>query len=432
MAVATRLAAVLPEVRLPDTLAADRTHSVTMRWIVGRALTLMLLIGVEHAVVGDVAYYARSLHVLFSGGTLHNTLIEYPLPVMLVLLPPFFVAGLNPIAFSILFVVAMLAVDAAFTALLWRVDGRRRGEAVNFWLWFVPCVGPLAYFRFDVLPAALVGAAVLAALRRPALCAALTATGAALKLWPAIMLPIFLLRRTDRRVVLVSFAVTGAIYAAASIALGGVDRTLSPLRWQSGRGLQIEAVAATPLMVVRAFAPSHWNLSVSKYKAWEIFGPSVPLYETIATISSGLGVMLLVLLWRRARAAVVPSVTTLGWMLLATALIVTITNKTLSPQYILWLGGPLAGLLCRDPGDPAVRRAAGLVLVVSLLTQLTFPILYDELTHTSWTAIPATLVLAVRNVLLVYLTWWACRQVWVTSAPAADAPTEQSAAARAG
>jgi hypothetical protein len=416
------MTALLPELRLPEPLATDRTHSVAIRWILTRAVTLMLLVGLESDVTGDVVYYGRSLHVMFSGGTLHNTLIEYPLPVMLVLLPPFLLGGLNEIAFSILFVVAMLAVDAAFTGVLWRVDGRRRGEAVNFWLWFVPCVGPLAYFRFDVVPAALAGAAVLAALRRPALCAALTATGAALKLWPAIMLPVFLLRRGDRRVVVISFLVTGAIYAAGSLAFGGVDRTLSPLRWQSGRGLQIESVAATPLMLVRSFAPSHWEVAVSKYKAWELFGPSVPLYGWIATISSVLGLILLAVLWRRANARAVASVTTLGWLLFSTALVVTVTNKTLSPQYILWLGGPLAGLLCRDPGDRAVRRAAGLLLVISLLTQLTFPILYDDLTNDAWPAIPATLVLTVRNGLLVYLTWYSCRQVWLTSIPE---PSEQ-------
>ena len=418
MAATSRL---LPPLRLPGPLAGDSTHSVTMRWIASRAITLMLLVGVEYDVVGDVAYYARSLHVLFSGGTLHNTLIEYPLPVMLVLVPPFLLGGLNQIAFSVLFVLAMLAVDATFTAVLWRVDGHRRGEAVNFWLWFVPCVGPLAYFRFDVVPAALAGAAVLAALRRPALCAALTATGAALKLWPAIMLPIFLLRRTDRRAVVVSFVVTGGAYLLGSLALGGVDRTLSPLRWQSGRGLQIESVSATPLMVVRAFATSHWQLSVSKYKAWEIFGPSVPLYEAVSTVASVLGLILLGVLWRRASLSLVPSVNTLGWLLFATALVVTITNKTLSPQYILWLGGPLAGLLCRDPHDAAVRRAAGVLLGIALLTQLTFPILYDDLTHRAWPVIPATLVLMVRNVLLVYLTWWACRQVWLSSTPPATA-----------
>ncbi|MDQ6938209.1 MAG: glycosyltransferase 87 family protein [Actinomycetota bacterium] len=419
---ATRLAARrpgdrLPPLRLPTPLATDSTHSITWRWVVTRSLTLMLLVGLERDVTGDVVYYGRSLAAMFDGGNIHNTLIEYPPPVLILLLGPFLLGGLNQVAFGILFVVGMLAVDATFTAVLWRADGRRRGPAVDFWLWFVPCVGPLAYFRFDLVPAALAGAAVLAAARRPAWCAVLTATGAALKLWPALMAPIFLLRRGDRRRVVVSFAAAGAVYLFGSLAVAGFDRTLSPVRWQSARGLQIESVPATPLMLVRGFSPSHWNLRVSRYKAWEIFGPGVSFFTTLATVAGGLGVVTLAVLWWRADRAPLASGATLGWMLFATALVITITNKTLSPQYILWLGGPVAGLLCRDGADPVVRRAGALVLTTALATQLLFPILYHQLTHKPYMVVVATLILVVRNGLLVYLTWLACHQVWVTSRP---------------
>ncbi|MEP6852425.1 MAG: glycosyltransferase 87 family protein [bacterium] len=397
-------------------LAGTGTSSVVWLWVMLRSVTLMSLVGLEHDVVGDVVYYGRSLAAWFDGGAISNTLIEYPPPVLLLLLPPFLIGGLNQIAFGLLFVLAMLAVDAGFTALLWRADGRRRGSAVDFWLWFVPCVGPLAYFRFDLVPAALAGAAVLAAVRRPALCAVLTATGAALKLWPALMLPIFLLRRGDRRRVLVAFVAAGAVYLGASLAVAGLDRTLSPLRWQSVRGLQIESIPATPLMLVRGFSTSHWHLRVSRYKAWEIFGPGVGFFGGVASLLTVAGLVLLALLWWRADRAVEPAPATLGWMLLTTALVITVTNKTLSPQYILWLGGPVGGLLCRNGRDPMVRRAAGLILVTALLTQLLFPILYHQLTHKPFMVVPATLVLVARNALLVYLTWMAARQVWVLSA----------------
>ena len=49
--------------------------------------------------------------------------------------------------------------------------------------------------------------------------------------------------------------------------------------------------------------------------------------------------------------------TAIGFVVLATVAIMTITNKTLSPQYLLWVGGPMAAL-----GVPAAghtRRAAG-------------------------------------------------------------------------
>ncbi len=308
----------------------------------------------------------------------------------------------------------MLAVDAAFTGLLWRGDGRRRGDATNLWLWFVPAIGPLAYFRFDLVPAVLAGGAVLAAIRRPAVAGLLTALGAALKLWPAVMLPTFLIRRGDRRQVLAGFLGTGLLVGGLALALGGVSRTLSPLRWQGARGLQIESIAATPLMLARMVHPvGTWDMHMSQYKAFEIFGPGVHLITRLTSVLTVLGGLLLVLLWWRAHSAATASAGTLGWLFLATALIVTVTNKTLSPQYLLWLGGPAAALAVRVPADPAVRTFARVLLVTAVATHLVFPIGYNALLKTHSFMPVVTLALAARNLLLVWLTWYAVRQVWM-------------------
>jgi Glycosyltransferase family 87 len=402
----------LSVLRLPFELRGNTTRSVVLSWLASRAIALALLVTPESSVVGDVSYYARSLHELFHGGSIHQVLQEYPLPVMAIMLPQYLIAAMNPLAFAALFVLSMLGVDAVFTWSLWRVGGRTRSEAVKFWLWFVPAIGPMAYFRFDLVPAMLAGAAVLAAARRPAWSGALTAIGAALKLWPALMLPSFLLRRLDRRPVLKGFLLTGAAIAAITLAIGGVSRVLSPLQWQSGRGLQIESVSATPLMLAWAVHPDgSWDIHVSNYKAYEIFGPGVHAMIAVSTGLTALGLGVLAWLWYRARTLPSVSAETVAWLFLATAAMVTITNKTLSPQYILWLGGPLAALLARWPGDPQVRRAARLLLIICVLTQIVFPLTYNHLTNAGEWSIPCMLVLALRNVLLVRLTWIASLRV---------------------
>jgi hypothetical protein len=411
----------LPTLELPAAIVAEGRHAIALRWVLSRALVLAILVFArEDGVSGDVAYYATSLHQLFSGAGLGNTLQEYPLPVFLILLPPFLLGVLNQVAFKILFALSMLLVDAAFTGLLWRGDGRRRGDAVNLWLWFVPALGPLAYFRFDLVPAVLAGGAVLAAIRRPRLAGVLTAFGAALKLWPVVMLPTFLLRRSDRKAVLLGFGVTGLAVGGLSLAIGGLRRTLSPLHWQSARGLQIESVAATPLMVGRAVHPvGVWTVHISQYKAFEIFGAGVNLMIAVTTGLTVLGGLLLVLLWWRTLRLHTPSAETLGWLFLATALIVTVTNKTLSPQYLLWLGGPIAALAVRAPSNHAVRTFARVLLVTAVATQLTYPIGYDAILKThSWMPV-VVLDLAIRNCLLVWLTWYAVRQVWRQTQPLA-------------
>jgi Glycosyltransferase family 87 len=414
-----RRVVMLPPIRLPAALASDGTHSVPLRWIATRALMLMLLARGEAAVVRDTTYYGTSLHSLFAdSASLHNTLIEYPLPVLLLMVPQFLLAGTNLPAFGILFAITMLLVDAGFTYALWRGDGRRRGYATNLWLWFVPCIGPLAFFRFDLVPAVLSGIAILGAARRPATAGALTAFGAALKLWPAIMMPVFLLRRGTARRVLAGFLGTGCLVAIATVALGGVSRALSPLRYQSGRGLQIESVAASPLMFLRAFDPKAWPLRVSRFKSYEIFGPWVHVLLLSTSLLTALGIALLAVLWWRAHRLNAVSLAVLGWLFFATALVVTITNKALSPQYILWLGGPLAGL-ASHVANREVRRAGLILLIIAILTHLIFPISYGNLTIHSWKSVYAGSLLVTRNALLVYLTYFACSRVWqLTRAPA--------------
>ncbi|HEX4729118.1 MAG TPA: hypothetical protein VH298_15040, partial [Jatrophihabitans sp.] len=195
--------------------------------------------------------------------------------------------------------------------------------------------------------------------------------------------------------------------------LGGLRRTLSPLHWQAARGLQIESVLATPLMLARAVHPvGVWSIRLSKYKAFEIFGAGSRLLITVSTVLTALGALLLITLWRRALRLGNPSAETLGWLFLATALIVTVTNKTLSPQYLLWLGGPVAALAVRAPADHAVLTFGRVLMVTALATQFTFPIGYNALLKTHSAMPLVALDLALRNALLVWLAWYSVRQVW--------------------
>ncbi|MEP6599845.1 MAG: glycosyltransferase family 87 protein [Actinomycetota bacterium] len=404
---------------LPPELTGDGPRAFVVQWLVTRAAMFALLVSVEGSMTGDVSYYARSLRGLFRRAGVHGTLQEYPLPVLAIMVPQYLLGLMNTIAFTVLFALSMLAVDAAFTQLLWRAGGGRRTPAVMFWLWFLPAIGPIAYFRVDIIPAVLAGAALLATQRRPAVSGMLTAVGAALKLWPAIMLPIFLLRRGDRSRVAWAFVTTGAALALLSLVLGGWRRSVSPLSWQAGRGLQIESVPAGPLMLARMVHPHGiWHTPLSIYKAFEITGAGVRIVLILSTLATAAGIIVLAVLWNRCRR--MPELTTplLGWLLLATAAVITVTNKVLSPQYVIWLAGPLAIMVVLRPGEPAVRRAIRLLLLIAVLTQLTYPLLYPQLLNVRWMTPIATLVLEARNAVLLVFTWQVCRETWRVAMPA--------------
>ena len=377
--------------------------------MVTRLLVLGVLAAFERFVVGDVFYYWRKLGALSDVG-LAKTLNEYPTPVTWLLWLPYGATGGRRIGYLLAFLLFMLLLDAVFTWALWRAD-RRRGPAMDFWLVFVLLIGPLSYLRFDMLPAVLAGGALLAARRRPWVTGALTGLGAAVKLWPALLIPAFLSHRPDRRSAGLGFVLVGFGLAALSLVTGGWSRLLSPLTWQSDRGLQIESVWATPLMLARAARPEGWVVDISKYQAYEIFGPGVDLWLTVSTVATVAGLAGIVALYVRAFRNPHPSALGVGLVILATVAIMTLTNKTLSPQYLLWLGGPVAALLvlgrcAAAPRWLVLRRLAGELLVLALLTHLVYPLFYDGLLGRSGHGmiVASTLVTALRNLALVAFT----------------------------
>jgi hypothetical protein len=393
-------------------------RAIVLVWLATRLLILVVLAAFERFVVGDVFYYHRKINALFAVG-LDRTLYEYPTPVVWILWLPYGASFGNRVGYLIGFVVVMLALDALFTYALWRATGRRHDSAVDFWLIFVPLIGPLAYLRFDMLPAVLAGGALLAARRKPWVTGALTGLGAAIKLWPALLIGAFMSYRSDRRPAGMAFAVVGFGLALISLIFGGWSRLISPLTWQSDRGLQIESIWATPLMLARALRPDHWIVDISQYQAYEIFGPGVDAWVTISSVATLLGLALIILLTVRAFRHDGSTPTAIGFVVLATVAIMTITNKTLSPQYLLWVGGPTAALLAyrahaTADENPAIRRISGQVLILALLTQLVYPLFYDGYLGREGHAmiVISTVVTAIRNVALVVFTIEVCRMAW--------------------
>ena len=416
-------------------------RTIVISWLVTRLLMLVVMAILDttnnsRPVTGDVLYYHRKIVGLFEVG-LPGTMMEYPTPVVWILTLPYGAGLGSQVGYVVAFVALMLALDAVFTYALWRGAGRRHDLAVDFWIAFVFLIGPLSYGRFDIIPAVLAGGALLAARRHPWVAGALTGLGAAIKLWPALLIPALLADKQGRKPTAIGFVVVGFGLALVSLIAGGMTRLFSPLTWQSGRGLQIESVWASPLMLVRMVDPQGWVVEISKFQAFEIFGPGVGLWQAASNVATVAGLVTLVVLWIRAfrvRGGVTPIAVAL--VMLATVAVMIITNKTLSPQYLLWLGGPVAALLLfrTQATTPELRRwivrLAVATLVLAGLTQLVYPLLYDSylnLRGPFWLVV-ATLVTTTRNlgllgytVATVLLAWRTTSSSPATPSPAADA-----------
>ncbi|WP_432557922.1 glycosyltransferase 87 family protein [Granulicoccus sp. GXG6511] len=375
----------------------------------------------EEFALGDIPYYWSRISELGEVG-IEATMREYPTPMVWLFSIPHWLGGGTEDGYAGWFVAFILAADLTFCALIAASRLPRRGWAIALWSVACMALGPLIWLRFDLVPSVIVGGALLLAARRPATAGGLLAVGAGTKLWPGVFLPLLLNRpRTGggRSWVAptVGFVVTGAALVVASLVAGGWTRLVSPLVWQSDRGLQIESVPASVLMTLRAIRPARWEITISQYQAFEIFGAGVEEFlvvaDVLAVVGVGLGLAVVVWHWRRAYADPAGWATGAAVATIAIVGLLIVTNKTLSPQYVIWLAGPVAALVAgHRPGvrgsraAPVVRWSV-LLLATAALTHVVFPELYDRLNGMAddpvWSPW-ATVALVLRNLLLVIFT----------------------------
>lgn len=368
-----------------------------LSWLLTRAAMVAVVYWSAYpspgAITGDTRLYVAWASVLRHGhfpATDPNW--QYPPGAAGLLLAP----TLLDLAYYPAFVVAMLAVDlAVLLGLVGRGDGDSVGAAGWLWVVGIAAVGPVALNRFDLVPTGLAVAGLL--MRSPYAAGGLLGLGGLVKLWPAVL--VGSVRAGSRRVAALAAAGVIAVPLVALAATGQLGAALSFLGHGRDRGLQIESVVATPYLLVHALAPGGGGYSVSyRYGAYEILGGLVGLGVAVTTLASLAVLAAYAVLARRDR------VDRAG-LALAVVLMLTVTSKVLSPQYLVWAVGVGAAALLRE----GRRYLPPLVLLVAAaaLTQVVFPGTYLSLLHARPAAVA---LLALRNVLLLTASVLAVRR----------------------
>jgi hypothetical protein len=376
-------------------------------WLATRTV-LYLLVTAPH-MGGDVVIYERWYACCLSHGTIPvaDPMWQYPPGAAMV----FWLAGRLSGGYVDNFAVLAIGCDLAVTFMLC-ARARRGGSTAGAWFWVcgVPLLGTTTVARFDVVPVALSIAAVCLASRSGAR-GALIGAGAAVKIWPVTLLagsPPGQWRR--------ELAAAAAVLAAVCTLFPGA--AVSFLAHQAARGVEIESVAATPLMIWRQ---AGWaGTVVYRFGAMQLSGWPVVLAQD----ASLLGLVL-------AAAAV------FGWRLLiasgrarwrpefavdaplAATLLFLVVSPVLSPQYLLWVIGLAAA--CLATGRTTQRPAALAVLAAAGLTQVIFPVGWPSLLSGS---AAVTGVLVARNMFLVAGAVLSCWRILSASSPGDDGPGE--------
>jgi hypothetical protein len=372
-------------------------------WLLTR-LAVMFLLAMTRVAVNDVNYYAT----VTTGNAppdFPGTLREYPVPAVWWLTLPALLGGGDITAYGWWFVFLMLAIDGLFLLVIQRLGSPR---AVTAWLAAAPLLGPMLLLRFDLLTGAAVATALLVVVARPRIAALLMVGAAAVKLWPAALVGIVAAASPRRRTFVVVTVVASVVLVAVVLAAYGGERFLSPLRYQSQRGIQVESLFAVPFMVLWALHVNGFDVTYGTSLAWEIGGPGTGValvLSTLATLAAGGWTLWMTAsLWRRPRRP--DLLTAVAWATLSAACLLILSNKVFSPQYLAWLL-PVVVVVVAVTDERLARTCAYLTLTAALAAQVLYPWTYDWIIIPGhWAANLTAVALAGARLALVGAVAW--------------------------
>lgn len=247
---------------------------------------------------------------------------------------------------------------------------RREERETGIWVWLLamPLLYVLPVLRFDLVPTVFAMGALAVIHRRPRWFGALVGIGAMVKVWPILLLFGEWDRRRLLRTLLATIAVCALIFGCSAVLFGKQTGFLSN---QDARGLQVEAVAATPWLL-RQVVTGKLPEVVGEFGTNQIASDSA---STVATGLTWVSVLLLVaaaawwaLRERRIRRGAIElgDDTVSRDFAFAVVLWFVVVSRVLSPQYLIWLVGLAAIVL--SARRTRVERPAWIVIGTVILT----------------------------------------------------------------
>lgn len=267
------------------------------------------------------------------------------------------------------FVVLMLAIDL-IGLLSIALLSRREGTQLGVWVWLLglPLLKTLPLLRFDLVPTVIGVAALVVIHRRPTWFGALAGFGAMVKVWPIVVLLGEWDRRRLTRAIVAALAAIALVFAVSAIAFGDQSGFLDE---QNGRGLQVESVASLPWhlrQVVTGEAPN----AMLRFGAWEIASGPADFTASMLKWLSLAALLAMAVGWlgrSRAIAAgrqdLTDAAVSRDFVFVAVLLLV-VTSRVLSPQFMIWLLGLAAVVLAAEKTNLA--RPAWVVVGAVVLT----------------------------------------------------------------
>jgi Glycosyltransferase family 87 len=276
--------------------------------------------------------------------------------------------------YQVVFAISMALIAGIIYLLLRRY--RSTGAAIAFVVYLVIGSWATALGRFDLIPAGLIVGAVMLAVRRKWQWAfALLALATLLKLFPVILIPPFLIAQQmlskekwtawNRWSGLGIFVGICAVVTVFSLTLN-IANTIFPFHYFLNRPIQVESFPATLLWLGKFQGYAiQW---VFTYQSLNFLSP---LAHKVSLLSNVLLVAgLLYAFWLQWRGKI-----DLPMACLMTLLVLLVTGKVFSPQYLIWVA-PLVAYVGQANWKWLVSWTT-----ISILTLIIFPFMYVNIVY---------------------------------------------------
>ena len=328
-----------------------------------------------------------------------------PLALMPMILAQFFVPW---IGYEWSWVLVVSVFDAiAFALLVGRGRSSSRRAAALFWIIFLAALGPIALYRLDAATVAFAVVGVLLIRSHPVVASALLAMAAWMKIWTgAILAAAFASLTSKRRIVEGTLVVSAVVVAIVAIG-GGMSFLFGFMSLQNTRGLQAEAVFATPLLwSAIADVPGAGIEYDYELITFQVAGPGVDVLAAILTPMLLMAAVALAALGLIAHQRGVSAQLLMPPLTMAAVLAFIVLNKVGSPQFQTWLIAPIVLWLLWDRRRGLPYAVTGIVIAVC--THLVYPLFYDLFLQTD---VVVVTIITIRNLLLVALMFAATARV---------------------
>jgi hypothetical protein len=339
-----------------------------------------------------------------------DTAWVYP---VLALVPMLAAYVFGPDLYATTWLTIIMSLNAvALVSIIGVQERARRAPIAWWWMLFLLLVGPIALGRIDSVTVPVAMVAVMLIADHPKWGGALLAIAAWIKVWPAaIVLAAFIALKARAAVALSVLVVTAGVVALA-LPFGSVLALVSPITQQTSRGLQVEAIIATPwLWAAAAGSPGARVYYDQGILTWQVLGEGTALAADAMTPLLALAVLVIAAFGLVAVRRGANELELFPVLALALVMTLIVMNKVGSPQFATWIAVPIAlGLAWQRWGGRSFTVPAVLGLMIAGLTQIVYPVLYSRLLSLDTELIA---VLTARNLLYLVLWGWAIQQIAV-------------------